>query len=406
MLSMRLRRVSGAFCLSLVFLAVSLAGCGTKKPDQQQRGPGAVPVTVAQVALKDVPIELRAIGNVEPYSTVQIKSQINAQLMTVHFKEGQDVREGDLLFTLDDRQLVADLNKAGSQLLRDQALAANVRAKAERYTQLNREGVISKQEYDAVQADAQSNEAAVQADRATLENAKVQVTYAKIYSPISGRTGALSVNAGNQVKANDVPLVTINQINPIYVSFSLPEQELAGVKRFLSLAGGKLKVTALINGDRSQPEFGQLSFIDNSVNAQTGTIRLKASFLNENKRLWPGQFVDSILTLGNQPGATVVPSQAVQNSQSGQFVYVVKPDQTVEMRPVAVQRTYNDLSIIGKGLQRGETVVTDGQLRLAPKFKVDIKNNAQQAAVPTAANGSPGNEPLNGTNGAGAGGSR
>ena len=355
---------------------VPLAGCGQKQVQVDAPRQSAVPVVVAKVSQRNIPVDVRAIGNVQPYSTVQIKSQINAQVNDVHFKEGQDVHKGDLLFSLDKRQLEADLKKAEGALAKDQAQLENVQVKAARYTELMKQGVISKQEYDAAVADADAFKASVAADRAEVDNAKVQLNYATIYSPIEGRTGSLLVNAGNLVKANDTPsMVTINQVSPIYVEFSLPEQQLTEVKRHM--ANGRLKVQAIINNDFQTPSTGELTFIDNAVDTTTGTIKLKGTFPNRDHRLWPGQFVDVVLTLAMQPNAITVPSVAVQNGQNGTFVYVVKQNQTAETRAVSVTRTYGADAIIGQGLAAGETVVTDGQVRLQNGAKVQIKDSGQ-----------------------------
>ena len=366
-----------ATCLILALIAVlPFAGCGQKQVQADAPRQSAVPVVVAKVSQRNVPVDLRAIGNVQPYSTVQIKSQINAQVNDVHFKEGQDVHKGDLLFSLDKRQLEADLKKSEGTLAKDQAQLANAQVKAARYTELMKQGVISKQEYDAAIADADAFKASVAADHAEVENAKVQLNYATIYSPIDGRTGSLLVNAGNLVKANDTPsMVTINQISPIYVEFSLPEQQLTEIKRHMT--NGRLKVQAVINNDFQNPSTGELTFIDNAVDTTTGTIKLKGTFPNRDHRLWPGQFVDVVVTLAMQPNAITVPSVAVQNGQNGTFVYVVKQNQTAETRPVSVTRTYGSDAIIGQGLAAGETVVTDGQVRLQNGAKVQIKDSGQ-----------------------------
>lgn len=364
------------FLLLAGMTLILLAGCGQKQVEANAPRQSAVPVVVAKVSQRNIPVDLRAIGNVQPYSTVQIKSQINAQVNDVHFKEGQDVHKGDLLFSLDKRQPEADLKKAEGALAKDQAQLENTQVKAARYTELMKQGVISKQEYDAAIADADAYKASVAADSAEVENAKVQLNYATIYSPIEGRTGSLLVNAGNLVKANDTPsMVVINQVSPIYVEFSLPEQQLTEVKRHMT--NGRLKVQAIITNDFQNPSTGELTFIDNAVDTTTGTIKLKGTFPNRDHRLWPGQFVDVVLTLAMQPNAITVPSVAVQNGQNGTFVYVVKQNQTAETRAVSVTRTYGNDAIIGKGLAAGETVVTDGQVRLQNGAKVQIKDNGQ-----------------------------
>lgn len=338
-----------------------------------------VPVLVATVEQKDMPVDVQAIGAVEAYSMVAVKTQITGELTGVYFKEGQDVRKGDLLFTLDKRPFEAELKRQEANLARDTAQAELAHVQVNRYQPLFKEGVVSKEQYDQAQANADAMDAAVQADKAAVENARVQLVYCSINSPINGRLGSLLIHQGNMIKANDVPLVNINQVEPIYVTFTVPEQHLADIKRFA--AGGKLPVQVLIQGD-NRPAVGKLSFIDNAVDQATGTIKLKGEFANSDRRLWPGQFVNVTLTLHTQPNAIVVPSQAVQNGQQGQYVFVVKSDMTVEARTVTVSRSGGGQSIVEKGLTPGERVVTDGQLRLVPGARVEIKQGiAQQAAL-------------------------
>jgi multidrug efflux system membrane fusion protein len=318
-----------------------------------------------------MPVDVQAIGAVEALSTVSVKTQITGELTGVFFKEGQDVKKGDLIFTLDKRPFEAEIKRQEANLQRDTAQAHLAHLDADRYAGLFNSGVVSKQQYDQAQANAQALDAAVQADSAAVENARVQLIYCSLYSPINGRTGTLMIHQGNMIKANDTPfLVNINQIEPIYVTFPVPEQYLADIKRFA--AAGTLPVKATIQGD-NRPVLGKLSFIDNAVDQATGTIKLKGEFANADRRLWPGQFVNVTLTLHAQPRAIVVPSQAVQNGQQGQFVFVIHPDLTVEARPVSVNRTSEGQSVIDKGLTAGERVVTDGQLRLVPGSKVEIK---------------------------------
>jgi membrane fusion protein, multidrug efflux system len=356
---------------------VVLTGCaGTKA------GPpaaSAVPVLAAMVEQRDVPEQVRAIGNVEPYSTVSVKTQITGELTGVFFKEGQDVKKGQLLFELDKRPFEAALKQAEGMLAKDEAQAANARAQARRYAELYKAGVVSKETNDQAQSSADALDAAVTADKAAVQNARVQLIYCSIYSPINGRTGTLVLHRGNMIKANDNPaLITINQVEPIYVTFTVPERYLADIKKYAS--SGKLRVQAVIPDDSRGPVDGTLSFIDNSVDQTTGTIKLKGEFPNSDRRLWPGQFVNVALRLREQPNAIVVPSQAVQNGQQGQFVFVIKNDMTVEARPVAIVESADGLAVVQKGLTAGERVVTDGQLRLVPGAKVQIK----QAAVPQA----------------------
>jgi len=361
--------------IAVVVIAL-LSGCSGK--DTKAAKPPAVPVVVATVQQKNVPLQLTAIGSVEPYSTVAVKTQITGELTGVFFKEGQFVKRGQLLFTLDKRPLQADLRRAAGALARDKAQAANAVVQARRYAALWNQGVVAKEQYDTMQSNAEALQAAVRADLGAVQNAKVQLQYCTIYSPIDGRTGNLVVHRGNQVKANDNPaLVTINQILPIYVTFPVPEQYLADISRYSQLLK-KLTVTAAPPNSTTPPTTGTLSFIDNTVDTTTGTIKLKGLFTNTNRQLWPGQFVNVVLTLADQPDAIVVPAQAVQTGQQGQFVFVVKSDMTTESRPVVISRTSEGQSIVAKGLAPGEQVVTDGQMRLVPGMKVDVKGRSDQ----------------------------
>jgi membrane fusion protein, multidrug efflux system len=344
-----------------------------------------VPVLAAVAEQKDVPVQVRAIGAVEAYSTVSVKTQITGELTGVYFKEGDDVKQGQLLFSLDKRPFEADLKRQEGNLARDQAQAANARAQQRRYESLVKAGVVSSQDYDQYATAASALDAAVEADKAAVENARVQLLYCSIYSPINGRTGNLIVHRGNMIKANDnPPLVNINQVQPIYVTFTVPEQYLAEIKQ---LSGkGRLKVQAIVPNDTGAVQ-GTLSFLDNSVDQTTGTIKLKGEFPNGDRRLWPGQFVDALLTLRVQPKAIVVPSQAIQNGQQGQFVFVIKKDSTVESRPVSTIAGQEGQVIVQQGLTPGEQVVTDGQLRLLPGSKVQIKQASEQKPTATPASG-------------------
>ena len=363
-------------------MLIALLGCGLLSSCSGSKAAPprvmAVPILAATVEQKDVPLQVKAIGAVEAYSNVSVKTQITGELTGVHFKEGQDVSKGQLLFTLDKRPFEAALKQAQGMLAKDQAQAANARAQAKRYESLNKAGVVSKEEYEQMQSNADALDAAVLADQAAVDNARVQLVYCTIYSPIDGRTGPLLIHQGNMIKANDTPfLVSINQVQPIYATFTVPEQNLADIKRYSNQ--GKLRVQAFIPNDTRGPAGGWLSFIDNTVDQATGTIKLKGEFANTDRRLWPGQFVDVVLTLAQQPKAMVVPSQAIQNGQAGQFVMVIKPDMTVEARPVTLDRSSDGQAVIAKGLAVGEQVVTDGQLRLVPGVtKVELK----QATAP------------------------
>jgi len=364
-----------ARAISAVVLAACFAAASCSTRTAETAPNLAVPVTVAKAVKKTVPIELTAIGTGEAYSTVSIKSQVNALLEQVHFKQGDFVKKGDLLFTLDARPFQASLAQAQANLARDKAQAQLTEVQAQRYEKLYAAGVTPKEQFDQMKATAEAEEATVHADEAAAESAKLQLQYCTIYSPVDGRTGALQVYPGNLVKENDVPvLVVINQIAPLYVDFSVPEQYLGVVKKFME--GGRLQVEATPYGDAA-PEVGYLSFVDNTVDNSTGTVKLKGTFTNPDHRLWPGQFSNISLRLAEDEDATVVPSQAIQTGQAGDFVFVVKPDQTAESRPVKVARTLGSEAVIAKGIEPGETVVTDGQLRLIQGIKVQIKPSAE-----------------------------
>ena len=358
-----------------VGLTLVLASSGCTQQAAPPPSVPAVPVTVATVSQESMPIVLHAIGNVEAFRTVSIKAQVSAELMEIHIREGQDVKKGDLLFTLDKRPFEAALQQAQANLVKDKAQAEIARVQAQRYAKLFQEGVAPKEQYDQLKATADASDAAVIGDEAAVQYSRLQLQYCSIYSPIDGRTGALMLHTGNLTKANDVPiLLVINQVNPIFVDFSIPEQYLAQVKQYM--AAKKLTVQALLPGDAQHPESGSLSFIDNSVDATTGTIKLKGTFENPGRRLWPGQFVDAVLRLAEQENAIVVPSQAVQTGQEGQYVFVVKQGNTAESRKVVVTRSLDGRSVISKGLQPGETIITDGQLRLKDGTKVQVKTGS------------------------------
>ena len=357
--------------LTVVATAALLAGAACSRSTTASLTAPTVPVTVASVEQRTVPVQVRGIGTAEAYSTVSVKAQVAAELTAVHFQEGQDVRAGDLLFSLDRRPFEATLRQTEANLARDIAQAENAHAQARRYAQLLQEGVAAEQQAEEFRTAAEALDASVQADRAAVERARLNLEYCTIRSPLDGRTGRLMVHVGNLVKASDDPaLVVINQVNPIYASFALPEQYLGDVKRYM--AAGTLTVEAFSRDDPERPERGRVSFVDNTVDTTTGTIRLKGVFPNAEKRLWPGQFVDVVLTLTEVPNAIVVPASALQSSQAGDFVYVVKADGTVESRPVEAGQTVAGLTIVKQGLQAGEIVVTDGQLRLIPGAKVKI----------------------------------
>ena len=351
-----------------VTMIALLSGCTTRTV---QTAPiFAARVTVAKAVQKTVPINLTAIGSADAFTSVSIKAQVNAVMQQVHIKEGQFVKKGDLLFTLDARPFEAALAQAQGTLAHDKAQAELDRVEAERYEALYKAGVTAKETLDQMQANYIAEQAAVRADEAAVQAAQLQVDYCQIYAPTDGRLGAIQVYPGNIVKQNDVPvLIVINQITPIFVDFAVPEQYFAPIEKFMDK--GTLQVEATPYGD-TKPEIGTLTFVDNSVDNTTGTIKLKAKFENTDHRLWPGQFSTVLLRLAEDENATVVPSQAVQTGAKGDFIYVVKSDMTAEQRPVKVARTIGGDAVISSGIVPGETVVTDGQLRLIPGIKVEI----------------------------------
>ncbi len=355
------------FVLALT-TALCVACIGGKQKPAEER----VPVTVAKAEQRDVPMQMRAVGNVQPISNVQVRALVGGALTRVWFREGDDVRRGQHLFTIDPRPYQAALSQAEANLARDEAQLHNAQSEAARYEELVKKDYVTKAEYDKIVSGAEAARAVVAADRAAIENVRLQLAYCDIRSPIDGRSGSRMVHAGNIVRANDpTPLVIINQIAPVYVQFAVPETQLAQLR---ARGGLGVPVIAYSQGGGTAVATGRLSFIDNAVDTATGTITLKALFANQNRTLWPGQFVTVAVTLQERPNAVVIPSQAVQTGQRGQYVYVVKQDQSVEMRPVQVLESVAQQSIIESGVAPGETVVTDGQLRLTPNSHVDVKN--------------------------------
>lgn len=362
-------RTPALFCGALILLAGCTNSSGSKSGPKGP--PPAVPVTASSAVQKDVPVQLRAIGAAEASSTVSIKTMVNGQIVKVGFREGQDVKKGDLIFVIDPRPYEAALKTAEANLAKNLALKDNAEKDVRRYAHLIEKDLVPKQQYDQVVSNAASLAASVNADNAAVENARVLLGYCFIRSPIDGRTGSLFIKEGNVVKANDSTLVTINRIAPIYVTFSVPEQHLAGIRKYLEAR--TLAVEAAIPGQEDKPSRGTLAFIGNAVDNATGTIQLKGAFPNADRRLWPGQFVNVVMTLAIKPKAVVVPTSAVQTGQSGQYVFIVRPDLSVESRPVVAGETTSGETVIEKGIQAGERVVTDGQLRLVPGARVEIK---------------------------------
>jgi len=372
---LRLRRVAVVWTLSAVMSCCSGGGGVSATPE-------AVPVEVAEVAQRDVPVQLHAIGNVEAYATVSVKSLVDGELAEIRFQEGQDVHEGDLLFVIDPRPFEAELRQAEANLVRDRAEAKNAEVQAERYARLLAPGFISRDQYDQVRTQAQSMQAAAKADMAALERAKLRLQYCYIHSPITGRIGKFLVHVGNVVKERETTLAVINRVRPVHVSFAVPEQELRAIR---SSAGvHQREVQARVGNDDSQVATGELSFIDNMVDAKTGTVMLKGLFPNDDEMLWPGQFVNVTLTLLTQPDALLVPAMALQTGQDGQYVFVVK-DGTAEVRAVVAGPSVNEEVVVTKGLASGERVVTRGQIRLAPGARVEVKGGPDAGGQPVAA---------------------
>jgi multidrug efflux system membrane fusion protein len=398
----RARIVQIVAVLVLVLLLVLLWRFLGNQAATKAPGPGreVVPVEMANVTQQDVPIQIKAIGNVEALTTIAVRSQVEGTLLRVGFVPGQEVKKGDLLFSIDSRQLQAALTQAEANLLKamatvrqgqdivakDQATANNSRTIVNRDTRLIEAGVISREEYDNALSKAQADEATVRADQssvanlqaaqkaeqAAVESARVELSYTTIRAPITGKTGNLAVTVGNLVRANDTTaMVTITQSAPIYVTFSVPEKDLIRIRQYSGANGFAVQV--VIPGDEANPGMGRLSLVDNTVDVSTGMVRLKATYQNDDRRLYPGQFVNVVLTLGTENQAIVVPSQAVQAGQDKSFVYVVKADSTVEVRTVKTGATIDTMTVIDDGLKPGEQVVTDGQLRLVPGAKVQQK---------------------------------
>jgi multidrug efflux system membrane fusion protein len=352
----------------------SPAAAGAQQGRGARGGGGDVPVAVASVTQEPVPVIVQGIGTVIAASTVAVHAQITGELTEVHFIEGQDVEKGQVLVTLDKRPLEAALHQAEAALERDRANLDNARAVSNRQQDLLKRGIATREQAETARTAVEALDATVSADRAAIENAKVQLDYATIESPLTGRTGLLQVHPGNLVRANDTQaIVTINKITPVYVSFAVPEAQLPALKRYM--AQGTLPVTAVPPSEAdTAPSTGKITFIDNAVDVTTGTIKVKGTFPNEDHRLWPGQFVNVNVTLTSDPRAIVVPAAAVQTGQQGTYVFVVKADQTAELRPVTVARAAGDRFVIASGLKPGETVVTDGHLRLVAGSRVSIKS--------------------------------
>jgi len=368
-------------------LSILCASC-SEKPKESRRGiGGTAPVHVAVAEKKNIPLTLDSIGAVEPSRTVSVRSQVTGTLQQIAFHEGQDVKTGDLLFQIDPRPFQNAVQSAQADLQRARVQLDNAKSQAARYRALNTESAISKEQFQAVEDAARTAAAQVLSGEAAVANAQLQLEYCSIRAPIDGRTGSFGAHEGDLISSGSAtPLVIINQLSPTYVTFSVPQQYLGTLSRYR--AAGKVLVTATPPGLDVVKEDGELTFIDNAVDSTTGTVRLKATFPNSSQNLWPGQFATIRLTLAN-PEVVAIPSAAVQNDQEGQHVFVIKQDKTAEFRPITIERTAYGETVVSKGLNAGETVVTDGQLRVVPGKPVEIKKDAtvpRTAAVPTTGN--------------------
>jgi multidrug efflux system membrane fusion protein len=361
---------------ALAALASVASGCAKQQAAPPARPPASV--TVGKVTQKTMPVEVVAVGNVEAISTISIRAQVAGEVQDVHFKEGDFVAKGQVLLTIDPRPYEAALAQAKAALARDKATGVYNRAQAQRYKTLFEQGVVPAEQVDSYASAADASDAVLNADEAAVKTAELNVEYCTINSPIDGRTGAIMVKPGNLVKVADVPIVIINQVNPIYVNFGVPQQFWPDIKEHVDR--GALHVMATIPQDPSHPVQGTLTFVDNTVDTTTGTIHLRGTFENPQDRLWPGLYVNILLTLSQQPNATVVPAHSIITTQQGSYVYVVKANNTVEQRTVVPTRTINEDTVVEKGLQPGETIVTDGQVNLVPGAQIEAKNrNAEPA---------------------------
>ena len=363
--------IGAVLVLLLAAAAAHFVNDGRAREKKGAGGPAAVPVSVAPAIEQSVPLRLQAIGNVEAFSTVAVKARVDGQIVAVNFKEGQEIRKGQILFRIDPRPFEAALKQAEANALRDAAARDQARSQERRYQELLQKNFVSKEAYAQIATNAQTAEATARASEAALENARLNLGYCTISSPLDGYPGKVLIQIGNLVKANDVnPLVILNQVRPIYVNFAVPEQSLREIRRYMAEAPLAAEVSA--SGADKPVASGSLVFVDNAVDPSTGTIRLRAQFDNRDAALWPGQFVNVSLRLTEQHDAIVIPARAVQTGPEGQFVYVVRPDMTTELRKVSIARTDGDSAIVANGLAKDEQVVTQGQLRLGPNTRVQI----------------------------------
>jgi len=359
--------------LVLFILIIINAGCAQKQTPSKP----AISVTVGKAKAQSMPINLDSVGSVSAYNSVTILPQVTGQVANIHFKQGQDVKAGDLLITIDPASFQQQLAQSEALLEHDRAQASYNRVTSQRYIDLYQQGAVAKQDNDQMATASQTQDATVSQDAAAVENARINLSHCYIRSPIDGRTGAFLANLGVLATANQTQMVVVNQIEPIFVQFTIPEKDLATV--MAAQKKNSIPVTANIADQAVSVTDGELTFIDNTVDLSSGAIQMKAQFPNTNAQLWPGEFVRIILKLGEQENAIVVPSTAVVEGQKGKYVFVVKDDMTVEARDVTEERVVGDLAIISKGVADDETVVTDGQINLAPGAKIVIKDANNQS---------------------------
>jgi membrane fusion protein, multidrug efflux system len=364
----------GVMAVGAVLYEIAAPNFAYSQQAEAPRPQAGVPVRITTAATKPTPVEFNTIGNVQTIAAVSVKSRVDAVIDQVLVKDGQFVKAGDVLFQLDSRAALAALHQAEAALARDQVQLANAQRNANRDKSLIAKNFVSQQQFDTDSSTAAAFEATVKADQALLENAKVLLSYYTIVAPIEGRVGLISIKQGNSIKANDVPLASVNQIQPIYVSIALPQNNLPELRA--AMAKGPVTVRVTPAGDKGEPISGKIAFFDNTIDSTSGTINVRSAFDNGDQRLWPGQFVNVSVLVRSDPNALVIAPAAIQAGQNGTYVFVIKDDNTAEARPVTVDRTVGGMAVISKGLSPGDKVVTDGQLRLSNGTHVQIVSDA------------------------------
>lgn len=368
-----LSQIKKVFVSLMLVLVIISTACG----DKEARPIPPVPVTAAKVEVRSEPLSLSFVGTVEPIESVSVKSQVSGVITRINFIEGQEVKTGQLLIQIDPRPFQADLDKALAQLAKDKAQAANAEIQAKRYVDLFNKQLVSQEQYDTALTQSEMLKSVVLADEAAVKEAKLNLEYSSITAPISGRTGGLLVKRGNVARSNDTTLLVINQMRPIRVGFAIPGNQLPVIQKYSSRSKLEVRVKPSRSDEKIEVK-GRLAFIDNKVDTSTGTVALKAEFSNNEGFLWPGQFVDTELILAIEPAVLAIPTGAVVTGQEGTFVFIISSDNTVEKRLVKVNRSLNNTVVIDEGLKAGENVVTDGQMRLVPGAKVEIKTSIKE----------------------------